>query len=295
MRNQQIKEKMNHVKRFKSVMNFQPVDRLPRIEWAMWWTKTIDRWKNEGLPGSFEGAHHILRTEGVAEIAEYLRLDPYCQFWINPLIEPSQVNKDGSVSKEIKLLHEHIKKPDDYHALRPKIFPAYNSIMKSLEIWGQRQKNGQCVVWITLEGFFWFPRTLFGIEQHLYAFYDHVELMHQMNQDLANHYTSILRKIQKVCVPTFITFAEDMSYNHGPMISKELFDGFMAPYYKQVIPVLEEMCTMPFVDSDGDITTMVPWFKEIGIIRCSSFRETGWNRYKQHSPQVRRFPYNRTF
>ncbi len=28
---------MNHVERFRAVMNFQPVDRLPRWEWAMWW------------------------------------------------------------------------------------------------------------------------------------------------------------------------------------------------------------------------------------------------------------------
>ncbi len=32
---------MNHVERFRAVMNFQPVDRLPRWEWAMWWDKTI--------------------------------------------------------------------------------------------------------------------------------------------------------------------------------------------------------------------------------------------------------------
>ena len=28
---------MNHVERFRAVMNFQPVDRLPAWEWAMWW------------------------------------------------------------------------------------------------------------------------------------------------------------------------------------------------------------------------------------------------------------------
>jgi len=34
---------MNHVERFRAVMNFQPVDRLPVWEWAMWWDKTIAR------------------------------------------------------------------------------------------------------------------------------------------------------------------------------------------------------------------------------------------------------------
>ena len=31
---------MNHVERFRAVTDFQPVDRLPRWEWAMWWDQT---------------------------------------------------------------------------------------------------------------------------------------------------------------------------------------------------------------------------------------------------------------
>ena len=40
---------MNHVERFNAVMNFEKVDRLPRIEWAGWWNLTTDRWFEEGL------------------------------------------------------------------------------------------------------------------------------------------------------------------------------------------------------------------------------------------------------
>ncbi len=36
------------------------------------------------------------------------------------------------------------------------------------------------VGWILL-----FPRTLLGIESHLYAFYDRPALMHRINSDLA--------------------------------------------------------------------------------------------------------------
>jgi hypothetical protein len=43
---------MNHVERFRATMNFQPVDRLPSWEWAMWWDETIRRWHQEGLPVS---------------------------------------------------------------------------------------------------------------------------------------------------------------------------------------------------------------------------------------------------
>ena len=42
------KEQMTHPERFRAVMNFQPVDRLPCHEWAVWWDKTVARWAGEG-------------------------------------------------------------------------------------------------------------------------------------------------------------------------------------------------------------------------------------------------------
>ena len=37
--------------RFLAVFDFRTCnDRLRMVEWAAWWDKTIDRWKEEGLP-----------------------------------------------------------------------------------------------------------------------------------------------------------------------------------------------------------------------------------------------------
>lgn len=43
---------------------------------------------------------------------------------------------------------------------------------------------GDYAFWYSLDGFFWFPRTLFGIENHFFAFYDYPELMTRINEDL---------------------------------------------------------------------------------------------------------------
>ena len=45
---------MNHVERFRAAMNFQPVDRLPRWEWAMWWDETITQLKRQGLAAGID-------------------------------------------------------------------------------------------------------------------------------------------------------------------------------------------------------------------------------------------------
>jgi len=60
-------------------------------------------------------------------------------------------------------------------------------------------------------GFFWHPRTLLGIERHLYAFYDQPELIHRINNDLVEWQVRALDAMCAICTPVFMTFAEDLS------------------------------------------------------------------------------------
>ena len=57
---------MNTQERFQAIMNFQPFDRLPIIEWAIWWDKTIDRWHQEGLPPDLTDQYDICRHFGLS-------------------------------------------------------------------------------------------------------------------------------------------------------------------------------------------------------------------------------------
>jgi hypothetical protein len=241
---------MNQVERFQAIMAFQPVDRLPRWEWAMWWDLTIDRWHDEGLPRD-------LKFNQVFEIAQYFGLDPYQQFWFSttdPTVEATQHHVQGFVATM-----------DDYLRVRPQLFPDHRPAIAALAPWAKRQERGEVVVWCTLEGFFWFPRTLMGFEKLMLAFADQPELLHQINQDLLDFNFRLLDQIYDVCAPTFMTIAEDMSYNHGPMISKRTFDQFVAPYYRKLLPRLREHNTPLLMDTDGDVTMLVPWLMELGV------------------------------
>jgi hypothetical protein len=75
----------------------------------------------------------------------------------------------------------------------------------------------------------------------------------------------VLDEVCAVCTPGFMTFAEDMSYNHGPMLSKALYDEFMAPCYRRIVPLLRARGILPLVDSDGDIAEPAGWFEEVGL------------------------------
>ena len=241
---------MNHVERFRAVMNFQPVDRLPVWEWAMWWDKTIERWHGEGLPRE-------LTFDRVFEIARWFGLDPYQQFWFSttqPTIEATQHHVEGDVAGM-----------DDYRRVKPRLYPDHSRAIESMRPWGERQKRGEAVVWATLEGFFWFPRTLMDIEKLSYAFYDEPELVHAINGDLLEFNIGLVRRMAAVCPPTFMTLAEDMSYNLGPMISRAVFEEFCAPYYRRLMEVLNEHGIILIVDTDGDVTRLVPWLNAVGV------------------------------
>ena len=233
---------MNHVERFRAVMNFQEVDRLPIWEWAMWWDKTIERWHGEGLPTDLTD---------IFEIHEYLGLDPYKQFWFSTTdatIEAEQHHVEGIVSNM-----------DDYMNHRPNLFPDHSKAIEGMRPWIERQQRGEVVVWISLEGFFWFPRTLMGFSKLMLAFYDQPELLHAINQDLLDFNLRVLDQMEKIGYPTFMTVAEDMSYNNGPMISRDLMDEYMTPYYEKMLARVKEMGMLTILDTDGDVTLLVPW------------------------------------
>jgi hypothetical protein len=239
---------MNASERFHAVMNFQPFDRLPMIEWATWWDLTIQRWHAEGMPASVRSGEDIFR---------FFDLDILRQDWISirlPTCPVAPSHGAGIIANE-----------DDYERVRKHLYPRPAVNRERWTRWAKDREAGDVVLWFTLDGFFWFPRTLLGIEPHLYAFYDQSDLMHRINEDLVQWQLDVIDELCSICTPDFMTFAEDMSYNHGPMLSKKLFDEFMLPYYRRVIPRLKEQGITTIIDSDGDITIPAYWFEAAGL------------------------------
>jgi uroporphyrinogen-III decarboxylase len=237
---------MTNRERFNNTFNFKPVDRVPMIEWAGWWDKTYTRWFDERLPTS-------------CNIFEFFGLDNHRQFWLQHKTAdcPTPAFHGASL----------MENEEDYENFKKYLFPenAVSSLVPELKRLKSLQERGDIPIWITFEGFFWFPRTIFGIENHLYSFYDYPELYHRICSDLVDFQLKMLEQFCEILTPDFMTFAEDMSYNHGPMLSKELFDEFLAPYYRKVVPILKQHGIKIFVDTDGNVMPMIPWLREVGI------------------------------
>lgn len=242
---------MRNAERFEAILNGRTdIDRTPVIEWASWWDLTCKEWEKQGLP-------HM--ADWNWDLNNYWGHDKLKQFWL-PVIEsgaPSPGHHGGAI----------IENEYDYNALRRYLFTdqLLDMLDRVLENWVRAHEGEDIAYWFTLEGFFWFPRRLFGIEGHLYAFYDEPELMLRINTELAAFHKKCIDVVCRHIKPCFMTFAEDMSYNLGPMLSRECYDRFMLPFYRELVPDIKRRGIKVLIDTDGQVEPLIPWFLDGGI------------------------------
>ncbi|MEA4824847.1 MAG: uroporphyrinogen decarboxylase family protein [Clostridiaceae bacterium] len=244
-----MKTVMTNRERFRAVFCFHTPDRLPRIEWAPWWDKTRYRWESEGMPQGLDA----LTSQ------RYFGLDPMLCIASDPV----DASAPAARGHGLGLIDDEA----GYDALRPMLYTdaRISTLLDAARRLKPLHDSGEVVVRLWLDGFFWFPRRLLGIERHLYAFYDQAPLLHRISDDLAAYHIRVLERLFTVLVPDMVGFAEDMSYNLGPMLSEEMFDEFLCPRYRRVIPTIRDAGAFVLVDSDGDVTRMVPWLLRAGI------------------------------
>lgn len=223
--------------RITKVLNFEkPQDRLPMIEWATWWDKTYKRWQNDGLDVEFDD---MISYFGLDDLKTVRFVGITGEATITDMASYEAISAQLYTDDQIEIGLQELRKLKEAH------------------------EKGDFAIRIWLDGFFWFPRSLMGIENHMYAFYDHPELMHRINDDVCKFNQRALEAIFNTINPDMIGFGEDMSYNHGPMLSQDSFDEFLAPYYRRLIPYIKKQGVKVLIDSDGDIMPLIPWLVDI--------------------------------
>ncbi len=222
---------------FRAALAFEPAPRLPRLEWAAWWDKTIDRWESEGFP-----------KLGWEESQTCFGLDFLHSLHADP--------------REVR-----IKDEADYRRVQAELMPdeAIEGVKRRAWALAERHARGEFSIRLILEGYFWYPRRLLGIEPHLLAFYDQPALLHHINADLLEFHLKTMEAVLAILTPDMANTMEDMSYNHGPMLSQDCFEEFIRPYYLPVAEMLRKYDIPLFVDSDGQVGQLLPWLIDCGV------------------------------
>ncbi|MCL5073531.1 MAG: hypothetical protein M1308_21950, partial [Actinobacteria bacterium] len=129
------------------------------------------------------------------------------------------------------------------------------------------RKDG-CVILLNndLWGFFGVLRQLMGLELLSLMFYDD----HDFIKDILKFYTNYVIKIweyilERVKVDVVFIW-EDMAYRKTSLISPDMFREFLLPCYKKITYFLRGYNIKNiFVDSDGNITDLIPLWIEGGV------------------------------
>lgn len=249
-------EGMRADERFIARLSGKETDRMPIIENSIWWGKTIERWHGEGLTAAPNYNYYMREA---MEIQDYFGLDLLANWWIKPFTERTPFAQVVGAGMGAVTMEKYEKQ------LLPTLYPELHMDPDFIRLIRKHKQKGDLILELIVDGPFWEPREYMGIEPHLFAFYDEPELYHRMVYDLKEWQKRVVDYALNTLPFDYVTVAEDMSYNNGPMLSREHFNTFLAPYYREMVPFFKQYGLKVLVDSDGDISEAIEWFNGVGV------------------------------
>jgi len=294
---------MNCRDKFNAVLSFQPGAKVPKVEYG-YWAGAIRGWFEAGLPkirdvpesmldgeliyasapltpasdkkidhnvGPFLGLDHNA-TKFPLDMSPRLQAraieetDRHVVFTDNFGITQKSMKAGASVPMELDV---PIKTLADWEAYKERYDGDFQARLPS--DWRQMksalaQRDFPIRLGGNPFGFLGFPRHLMGVTNYLLGLYDQPDLIRDINefmlQFVMKYWSTIFEDIEVDCVFIF----EDMSYKTGSLISMDLFEEFLAPYYVRLIDFLKQYGVANIlVDSDGLVTQLIPHWLKVGV------------------------------
>jgi Uroporphyrinogen decarboxylase (URO-D). len=280
---------MNIVEREISIYTFGNIDRLPRRDWGIF-DDTKKRWASEGWDGNYE---QFLYDENpyAEELIDLVGIDlPLVPAFKEEIIDENDEyiyirTVSGAVEQfpkgKSRLTGEsmpfYVKHPveteeDWYNKIKPRLNP------DSPERWVRFNKKSDEVLEIVNRnkklyeassiGGYMFLRAMMGPEKTLLAFYDYPDMVHDMMKTWLHLVKTCLLRVQSK-IPFFkFLMGEDISYKNGLLISPEMVEEFLFPYYNDLFNSLrkgQEQFLHLEIDTDGNLWEVLPLYMKVGF------------------------------
>jgi len=295
---------MNTRERFLALMSFESGQRT--MLWEMgYWTSTLERWYEEGLPRHYGIPKGLLSGDGIrAEAIGWLYTEPYDRdvhqhFGMDEAMRRIPINNLFYPRFEVEVLEEHadwtlirdsdgvtkrqlndrgslpdfvswpVHSREDWERLKAeRLQPTLEGRLP--RNWHQllaefRQRDYPLAIGGSV-GFFGTPRALMGPEGLLTGYYDDPELVKDVVDDLADFWIALYGQVLDQVDADLGLIWEDMSYKGGSLISPATFRRFMMPAYQKLTGFWRERgVRMVWVDTDGDCSGLIPLLMEGGV------------------------------
>jgi uroporphyrinogen decarboxylase len=264
--------------RLLATLRYQPVDRAPFRGFGIW-PETEERWKREGYDPAqppFHQADSWVWHGG--------------WFFPNPPFAPEVVSEDehtilhinaeGILMRERKEFRHSsmpqfvrfpVESREDFRRfwkarMQPDLAARIGPDWKQ-QLSAHRQRETPLIVVADRWGGFFGPlRNLVGVERLCMLFYDDPAFIEEMMDADADFIIAMMGQVLDHTDIDVFGFWEDMAYKTGPLLGPELARRYLLPRYRRVVDFLrsrgvEFIC----LDSDGDITKLIPIWLDAGI------------------------------
>jgi uroporphyrinogen decarboxylase len=272
------------------VYAYQPVDRVPDIEFG-YWPQTIRRWLKEGMPvaltddeqkqmfprklDDFFGFEHEghgiqLRSRMNPEFDEtILERRPNSVIMVDKMgVTAERFQHDQDESSIPHYIRFPIEKPEDWPAMKDRYrfddpwraHPvAEMDAARAAMVAGKAIHLGLC-------GFYGQLRYCMGTENLSYAFFDMPALIHEMVEHWAEINVRQINRLPADIRIDFVSWWEDMAGRNGPLCSPAQFREFLQPGYRAVMTAVRKRgCALSHVDCDGNPGVIVGNWLEEGV------------------------------
>jgi uroporphyrinogen decarboxylase len=281
---------ITHLDRFLSVMEYQPVDRVPNWELGVW-PQTRERWESDGLDST---SYHWDWFTGEATLGmdprEFIRFNCFLipAFDEETLEETERyvtlrdsmgrtrkALKEGTVRGGRMSMDTYIDFPvhnmEEWQALKSRLLmrqERYEPYWWEFRVESWRKRTYPLIFGQNCGnlGFYWWARDLMGTEGVSYAIYDQPDLLHDIMEHHADFLIEAARPVLEKTSVEYVCLNEDLSMKGGPLISPRAYKTFIFPRLKRVIEFYKSHgVRYVAIDTDGNPEAVVPLFMDAGV------------------------------
>ncbi len=265
---------LTYRERFLRTMRYQTVDHPPLVI-PNPWSSARKRWESEGLPVGISLYEYFELPEPKIK---HLKIETV----LNPQFEEVvldktddyviKINSNGVKEKNFidgssmpEFLEYPIKGRESLDWLREKLDP--NSAGRISADWlehAQQSREDGALLLLNGGMYFGFLNEHMGTESLLMTYFDDPEFIHEVNDLLCSCCEHALKLAGNEV--DLIGYHEDMAYKNGSMISPDMFQEFMTPYYQRIGKFARNSSIdLQMLDSDGNIWELIPLWLKHGI------------------------------
>ncbi len=270
---------MNSRERMIATLKFQPIDRVPLVEWNIRGA-TMARWVSEGYPQGVSYEKFFDLDPLNVEVPLRMSMYPLFEEKVIEQTERYKIWQDelGAIRKDFaetenpgfvtrSWLSFPVTDRKSFREMQRRYLSGDPArICDSFEARCKALNQCHVPVHLSVPFLFWTVRDWVGFEGLCMMFYDDPALVHEMFEFLTDFCIETLKdKIDLIDID-MVEFKEDMAYKHAPMISPAMFREFMFPHYRRFIDFLKgHGVKIVYSDCDGFPGGLIPEFIEAGV------------------------------